>query len=578
MRILTLTILWISPLFGVIRGQSVCPYAENPVTLSNPVIVGNGTAASCTEAALQSALSSGGHVLCNCGPDPVTIQIGSTLNIANNTVLDGAGKVTLDAQGLNRIIDKSNGINLTVQRISFINGKAPGPNGHFTNECGGAILARGGGVFKAIECHFENNTVTSTNGSDIAGGGVYVFGESQGIFSACTFINNSASNGGAIGGLGSDIIIANCKFYRNAALGNAGGLRGHGGAINLDGVEIAAANKIYSVCGSEFIENNGQAQGGASNTVFSDNVGARLEMDQCYFEDNYLRAADAGNGGAVFHVVDDLDGGYSEMQFSVTRSTFYANHCNRQGGGLWATINGQGVIENCTFFRDSAVNPNHGLGGAASLLVRTDNQGGWTVRNNTVVNNYTGLFGGVFANPVAPTTWHNNLLFDNRTSGSNPWVGLNVNRTMDTQLGTNIQWPRYRPNNSEDTKATTASIFTDGQVETQLIYQGGPTPTLALAGSGQAMGTGSGCPSTDQRLAPRSSGCDLGAFEYNAMTVPSGVEITGYQLGHKNFIYTNTINSDAIILDGAGFTMEAGNETFLNPGFEVRLGAEVEIN
>lgn len=577
MRILTLTILWISPLFGVLRSQSVCPLEEDPVVLINPVLVGNGTPGSCTAAALQSALSGGGHVLCNCGPDPVTIQIGSTLNITHNTVLDGAGKVTLDAQGQNRIIDKANGINLTVQRISFINGKAPGPNGHFTNECGGAILARGGGLFKAIDCHFVNNTVTSANGSDIAGGAVYVFAESQGIFSGCTFLENTASNGGAIGGLGSDIIIANCKFYRNAALGNSGGLRGHGGAINLDGVEIAAANKLYSVCGSEFIENHGEAQGGASNTVFSDNVGARLEIDQCYFEGNYLRAANAGNGGAIFHVVDDLNGGYNEMQFTVSRSTFFANRCNRQGGGLWAIINGRGTIENCTFYRDSTIHPDHGLGGAASLLVQTANQGRWTVRNNTVVGNYTGLFGGVFANPVAPTTWHNNLLFDNRTSGSNPWVGLNVNRTMDTQLGTNIQWPQFRPNGSEDTKATTSSIFTDGQLETALRYLGGPTPTLALSGTGQAINSGTTCPATDQRLIPRSGNCDLGAFEYSPTNLPSLVEIGGYQLGHKNYISTNSISSDALLLAGSVFILEATSETLLYPGFEVQEGGEIEI-
>lgn len=577
MRILALTILWVGLSSDLLISQSDCPNALVPITLSSPILVGDGTPASCTQTALQTALNTGGHILCNCGPDPVTISISNSLIITQNTVLDGNGLVTLDGQNQQRIMDKSNGIDLIVQRINFMHGKAPGPSGHFTNECGGAILCRGGGEFKAIECHFENNTVTSTNGSDIAGGAVYVFGEREGNFSHCTFINNTASNGGAIGGLGSDILITNSKFYRNAALGNAGGLRGHGGAINLDGVEIAAANKIYSVCGSEFIENNGYAQGGASNTVFSDNVGARLEVDQCYFEGNYLRAADAGNGGAIFHVVDDLNGGTSEMQFTVTRSTFYRNHCNRQGGGLWSLINGLGVIENCTFYRDSTFHPDHGLGGAASVLVQTSNQGSWTFRNNSIVQNYTGLFGGVFANPVAPTTWHNNILLDNTTSGSNPWVGLNVNRTMNSQVGTNIQWPQFRPNNSEDTKATTASIFTNAQIEIPLLYQGGPTPTLALIGTGQAINTGTGCPATDQRLAPRSNPCDLGAYEFNGMTIPSTVEITGYQLGHKNFISTNSLNSDALLLAGSVFSLNVLMETYLNPGFEVQAGAELEI-
>ena len=169
MRILTLTILCLSLIPGLLFSQSDCPHALDPISLTSPLLVGSGTPASCTQTALQTALNTGGHILCNCGPDPVTIPISNSLIITQNTVLDGNGLVTLDGQNQQRIIDKSNGIDLTVQRINFINGKAPGPSGHFTNECGGAILCRGGGEFKAIECHFENNTVTSTNGSDIAG-------------------------------------------------------------------------------------------------------------------------------------------------------------------------------------------------------------------------------------------------------------------------------------------------------------------------------------------------------------------------------------------------------------------------
>ncbi|MCB0689203.1 MAG: hypothetical protein KDC53_21845, partial [Saprospiraceae bacterium] len=40
-----------------LNGQSDCPFAEEPVTLNNPITVGNGTAGSCTTAALQTALN-----------------------------------------------------------------------------------------------------------------------------------------------------------------------------------------------------------------------------------------------------------------------------------------------------------------------------------------------------------------------------------------------------------------------------------------------------------------------------------------------------------------------------------------
>ena len=114
-------------------------------------------------------------------------------------------------------------------------------------------------------------------------------------------------------------------------------------------------------------------------------------------------------------------------------------------------------------------------------------------------------------------------------------------------------------------------------LEFPLVYQGGPTPTLALSGSGQALGTGSGCPSTDQRLAPRSANCDLGAFEYQAISLPVNVSISGYQLGHKNFLASQSIQSDAMLLSGSNFILEAPNETKLVPGFEAQLGAQLEI-
>jgi hypothetical protein len=51
---------------------------------------------------------------------------------------------------------------------------------------------------------------------------------------------------------------------------------------------------------------------------------------------------------------------------------------------------------------------------------------------------------------------------------------------------------------------------------------GGPTGTLALQSGSPAIGAGtaSACPGVDQRLAPRTGGCDLGAFQFGA-TVPA---------------------------------------------------------
>ena len=49
--------------------------------------VGTGTSASCTQAALDTALAGGGLVTFNCGPDPVTITVTGTKVITPATIM-----------------------------------------------------------------------------------------------------------------------------------------------------------------------------------------------------------------------------------------------------------------------------------------------------------------------------------------------------------------------------------------------------------------------------------------------------------------------------------------------------------
>jgi hypothetical protein len=57
-------------------------------------VVGDGTPASCTEAAFTAALLGGGTITFNCG-GPKTILVLSEKNITQNTVIEGGGVITL---------------------------------------------------------------------------------------------------------------------------------------------------------------------------------------------------------------------------------------------------------------------------------------------------------------------------------------------------------------------------------------------------------------------------------------------------------------------------------------------------
>ena len=54
---------------------STCEVPPAPAPLDRDVVVGDGSPASCTNEALQAAVSAGGNVTFDCGADDVTIAI-----------------------------------------------------------------------------------------------------------------------------------------------------------------------------------------------------------------------------------------------------------------------------------------------------------------------------------------------------------------------------------------------------------------------------------------------------------------------------------------------------------------------
>src|SRR5204863_1042108 len=133
-------------------------------TASPTAVVGTGTAASCTFAALQTAVTAGRIITFNCGAAPVKILVTATLNVPStkNTVIDGGRLITLDGGGAVQIMRfysgnyRANDNTLTLQHIAMINGKttptaaiptAPAPCSQGYNDGeGGALYMRDGNL------------------------------------------------------------------------------------------------------------------------------------------------------------------------------------------------------------------------------------------------------------------------------------------------------------------------------------------------------------------------------------------------------------------------------------------------
>jgi hypothetical protein len=84
------------------------PRAGRAVNVSHPDhIIGRGTPARCTSAAVVRAVAKGGIITFDCGPQPVTITMRRTAKLRNTShrvVLDGGGRVTLSGAGKRRIL------------------------------------------------------------------------------------------------------------------------------------------------------------------------------------------------------------------------------------------------------------------------------------------------------------------------------------------------------------------------------------------------------------------------------------------------------------------------------------------
>jgi hypothetical protein len=279
------------------------PPEAQPVDTSSPTtVVGTGTPASCTFAALAAAVSQGGIITFDCGSAPVTIPVTASLTppattsgAARHTVIDGGNLVTLDGGGAVRIINwyhpswQTNDDTLTLQHLALVNGKATPteaippctqtPNDQcstgFYDGQGGALFMRDG-LLRVIGCTFSNNQAALL-GPDTGGGAIYVMGSRLVYIASSTFTGNQASNAGAVGMLWAGAYIFNSLFDDNSAMGDGAnssdpahcacvhegqnqiGSGGNGGAVYKDGGD----NQDVTICGTEIRANSANEFGAA---------------------------------------------------------------------------------------------------------------------------------------------------------------------------------------------------------------------------------------------------------------------------------------------------------------------------
>jgi hypothetical protein len=276
------------------------PAAGRPVNTSHPDrVIGHGTPASCTSAAVVAAVRAGGIIRFSCGPNPVTITMRATAKVRNTSarvVLDGGGLVTLSGAGRRRILymdtcdpaqvwttshcqDQATP-RLVVQNIAFSRGNSTGQ--HYEGGGGGAIFDRGGQL-RIVNSAFSRNRCDAA-GPDLGGAGVRALSQYHGrpvYVVGSRFTGNVCSNGAALSSIGVSWTVLNSRFSDNRAIGHGanparagspGG--GSGGAIYNDGDTMT-----LRVGGSTFDHNHANEGGGAIFFVSNDRTGTMAIID-----------------------------------------------------------------------------------------------------------------------------------------------------------------------------------------------------------------------------------------------------------------------------------------------------------
>jgi hypothetical protein len=428
---------------------TTCGAPISPVDTSSAAhVVGDGSAASCTESALRAAVAMGGTIAFDCG-GATTITITSAIDVPTDTdtTIDGGNDVTLDGGGSSQILSFDHGdyrVNthvLTLQHLTLAHGHAAGTRMYasapapcsqgYYDGFGGAVYVRDG-TLHVFDCTFLENQAALL-GPDVGGGAISLNGALGAVVAQSSFRSNRASNGGAIQVLNSDLDVYDSRFENNSAEGNGAngddmsmcsvmadthqyqtGSGGNGGAIVIDG----GSDGMHTLCGVVFDGNQGGV-GALGGGVFRTPDGATQTtvIDRCLFSGN---VGDSG-AGAYFH----------NSQLVVRASTFYGNLANRGCGAIQSDGSHFDFV-NDTFVDNAAM---AGLGGAICLFGGDGTIAFSTFRSNGA-NGGDPYFGAAIAgNPTLTLT---SCLFADNTA-QNP--GAPMQCMVDGTGEGNLQYP-----------------------------------------------------------------------------------------------------------------------------------------
>jgi hypothetical protein len=272
-----------------------------------------------------------------------------------------------------------------------------------------------------------------------------------------------------------------------------------------------------------------------------------------------------------------LGGGiYNDGTLTISDSTISGNtDSDGYGGGIMNDDDGTLTVTDSTVSGNTAVD---GYGGG--IL----NDGTLTVTNSTLAGNTATGVGGAIDNQgtatvTSSTLWHNEAEYGGNLNNLGP---LNIGSTIvaDPVTGTDCHeaaaitdlGDNLADDGSCDFTAGTDLSDTPSHLDTSgLEANGGPTETIALDSGSAAIdhvSNGTLCPSTDQRGAPRTVPCDIGAYDTD-WGPPVSVDVSGTQGFGGTPSLTYTTSAPPGVVSGTLACTTVDNGTPISAGLPV---------
>ncbi|MBW2462595.1 MAG: right-handed parallel beta-helix repeat-containing protein [Deltaproteobacteria bacterium] len=469
-----------------------CPGRLAPVEPAGRVeVVGDGTAASCSEDALHAAATAlngaegGGTLTFDCGGEH-TVALTRSLFVSNTMILDGGGDITLSGGGAVRVIELDHHVDFVVQRLTIRGGYVAAGS---ENESGAGLLHPWFGTLRAIDVTFDDNH-SASQANDVGGGAVYAGGLTEAVLSGCTFTNNSGSTGGGVLSRSTNLRVVDNVFFNNSATTYAeSGQYGNGGGLYIDRMWLDDPVD-FSICGTVFDGNHAKVHGSA---FFSYNLeGTGAVFDRCTFRNNDMAGSPGGGTGTVYH---------QGVPLLLINSTISRNSTGEHAGGLFLGGGTDAQITNCTF------EGNETPGNAGALWA---GNGRVQVTHSTFAHNRADYGPVIFKGMSGTVRLTNVVMHDNGTD--NEFSALACHATFDDGGG-NVQWPATKNNGNADNPCAESVLFADPELEA-LADNGGPTETMALPTGSPVLDLATECSEYDQRGTARTAPCDPGAYEH----------------------------------------------------------------